>query len=102
MAKQPPLLFVLDRTNRASLQTQLALNLKRLVHAGMLRPGKAVPSTRELAHELQISRNTVIQVYDRLIGEGYLEASARRGLYVSELLAGKSLGNPHRQICRAW
>ena len=43
MAKQPPLLFVLDRTNRASLQTQLALNLKRLVHAGMLRPGKQSP-----------------------------------------------------------
>ena len=94
MSKQPSLLFVLDRTNRASLQTQLALNLKRLVHTGVLRPGKAVPSTRELAHELQISRNTAIQAYDRLIGEGYLEASARRGLYVSELLAGKNLNKP--------
>jgi GntR family transcriptional regulator / MocR family aminotransferase len=33
----------------------------------------------------------VVQAYDRLIGEGYLEASARRGLYVSELLEGKNL-----------
>jgi GntR family transcriptional regulator/MocR family aminotransferase len=94
MAKQPSPLFVLDRTKRASLQTQLSLNLKRLVHTGMLRPGKAVPSSRELAHELQISRNTVVQAYDRLIGEGYLEASARRGLYVSELLEGKNLSKP--------
>jgi GntR family transcriptional regulator/MocR family aminotransferase len=94
MARQPSPLFVLDRSDSASLQTQLALNLKRLVHAGVLRPGKAVPSSRELAHELQISRNTVIQAYDRLIGEGYLEASSRRGLYVSELLEGKNLGKP--------
>jgi GntR family transcriptional regulator/MocR family aminotransferase len=94
MAKQPSPLFVLDRTKRVSLQTQLSLNLKRLVHTGMLRPGKAVPSSRELAHELQISRNTVVQAYDRLIGEGYLEASARRGLYVSELLEGKNLSKP--------
>jgi GntR family transcriptional regulator/MocR family aminotransferase len=94
MTRQPSPLFVLDRTNRTSLQTQLASSLKRLVHTGVLRPGKTVPSTRELAHELQISRNTVVQAYDRLIGEGYLEASARRGLYVSELLAGKNLSKP--------
>src|SRR5215468_107241 len=90
--KQPSPLFVLDRTKRVSLQAQLALNLKRLVHNGVLLPGAAVPSSRELAHELQISRNTATQTYDRLVGEGYLEASPRRGLYVSELLEGKNLG----------
>ena len=91
MAKQPPLLLPLDRTKRASLQTQLSLQLKRLVLSGTLRPGKAVPSSRELANDLQISRNTVIQAYDRLIGEGYLEASARCGLFVSGLLQEKNL-----------
>jgi GntR family transcriptional regulator/MocR family aminotransferase len=91
MAKQPSPLFLLDRTKRVSLQTQLSMNLKRLVHTGMLHPREAVPSSRELAHDLQISRNTVLQAYDRLIGEGYLEASARRGLYVSELLEEKNL-----------
>ena len=33
----------------------------------------------------------MIQAYDRLIGEGYLEASARRGLFVSGLLQEKNL-----------
>lgn len=68
------------------------------MHSGTLRPGNAVPSSRELARDLQVSRNTVIQAYDRLIGEGYLEASARRGLYVSELLEEKNLrrgGSPY-------
>jgi GntR family transcriptional regulator/MocR family aminotransferase len=90
MPKQPTLLILLDRKKGPSLQTQLALNLKKLVQTGVLRSGKAVPSSRELARDLQISRNTVIQAYDRLIGEGYLEASARRGLFVSESLTERS------------
>lgn len=76
----------LDRKKRSSLQTQLDLNLKRLVQTVVLRLGKAVPSSRELALDLQISRNTAIQAYDRSIGEGYLEALPRTGLFVSEFL----------------
>jgi GntR family transcriptional regulator/MocR family aminotransferase len=91
MPKQPPLLFLLDRTKRVPLQKQISLNFKRLIHSGTLRPGKALPSSRDLACDLQISRNTVLQAYDRLIAEGYLEASPRRGLYVSELLEGRNL-----------
>lgn len=91
MPKHPPLLFLLDRTKQVSLQKQISLNLKRLVHMGTLRPGREVPSSRELARDLHISRNTVLQAYDQLIGEGYLEASPRRGLYVSEMLAEKNL-----------
>jgi len=91
MTNRPTPLFQLDRRKRASLQTQLALNLKRLVHHGVLKPGKSVPPSRELARDLQISRNTVVQAYDRLIGEGYLEAASRRGIFVSELLTVANL-----------
>jgi GntR family transcriptional regulator/MocR family aminotransferase len=91
MTKQPALLILLDRKKTSSLQTQLAMNLKTLVQDGVLQPGKAVPSSRELARDLRISRNTVIQAYDRLIGEGYLEASPRRGLFVSKFLTVGSL-----------
>ena len=91
MPKQPPLLFLLDRTKRVSLQKQISLNLKRLVHSGTLHPGREIPSSRELARDLHISRNTVLQAYDQLIGEGYLEASPRRGLFVSEMLEEKNL-----------
>jgi GntR family transcriptional regulator/MocR family aminotransferase len=86
MPKQPSTLIVLDRSRRASLQTQLIAGLKAIVHAGVLRPGEAVPSSRQLARDLRISRNTVIQAYDRLIGEGFLSALPRRGVLVSESL----------------
>jgi GntR family transcriptional regulator/MocR family aminotransferase len=46
------------------------------VQSSALGPGSALPSSRELARDLQISRNTVIHAYDRLIGEGYLEAES--------------------------
>lgn len=98
--RQSPL-FLLDRNKRVSLQTQLSLNLKKMVHAGLLRPGKAVPSSRELARDLQISRNTVLQAYDRLIGEGYFEASPRRGVFVSELLEPKNLRPPESDAVRS-
>ena len=91
MSKRPATLIVLDRNKRESSQTQLAVSLKELVQARVLAPGEAVPSSRDLARDLRISRNTVIQAYDRLIGEGYLEPSARRGLFVSESLTEKIL-----------
>lgn len=94
MPKQPSLLLQLDRKKGPSLHTQLAMGLKALVQTGVLRPGKPVPSSRELARDLQISRNTVLQAFDQIIGEGYFEASPRRGLFVSTALPEKSLRQP--------
>lgn len=91
MPRQPILPLVLDRRKGVSLHVQLALGLKALMQSGVLRSGKSVPSSRELARDQQISRNTVIQAYDRLIGEGYLDAEPRRGLFVSAVVAQASL-----------
>ncbi|MCC6536013.1 MAG: PLP-dependent aminotransferase family protein [Bryobacterales bacterium] len=68
------------------LQAQLYAELKKRLSAGTLRPGDPLPSSRDLAADLAISRNTAMAVYDRLIGEGYLEARPRSGLYVNEAL----------------
>jgi GntR family transcriptional regulator/MocR family aminotransferase len=81
--KRQTILF-LDRKSPISLQVQLASQLKRLVQTGQLLSGKPLPSTRELAAELKVSRNTVVLAYDRLIGEGYLESRERSGIFVSE------------------
>jgi GntR family transcriptional regulator/MocR family aminotransferase len=79
--------LVLDRGAEASLQEQLWLGLKRLIQRGTLRPGRPVPSSRSLAEDLSVSRNTVMATYDRLIGEGYLESRPRSGVFVSASLA---------------
>ncbi|MCM2998078.1 GntR family transcriptional regulator [Paenibacillus cellulositrophicus] len=41
---------------------------------GMLKEGSPLPSTRELAQTLAVSRNTVNEAYDMLIAEGYAES----------------------------
>jgi GntR family transcriptional regulator/MocR family aminotransferase len=51
----------------------------------LLRPGEALPATRELAARLGVSRNTVSVAYDRLTAEGFLTSRVGVGTYVSVL-----------------
>jgi GntR family transcriptional regulator / MocR family aminotransferase len=81
--KRQKILF-LDRKSAVSLQVQLAAQLKKLVREGELNAGDPLPSTRELAAELKVSRNTVVHAYERLVSEGYLDSRVRSGIFVSE------------------
>jgi GntR family transcriptional regulator/MocR family aminotransferase len=72
----------LRRSNGASLQSQLSIKLKKMIQRGELRAGERMPSSRELAATLHISRNTVVGAYDVLMSEGYLESAPRSGVYV--------------------
>ncbi len=74
----------LDRNDSRSMQTQLTGQLKRLIQGGELLAGERLPSTRELADDLGISRNTVVAAYEMLLGQGYLESKLRSGFRVNE------------------
>ena len=73
----------LDRSARATLQDQVARHIRDLIQSGTLAPGDLLPSTRDLAAQLKVSRNTAVYAYDRLISEGYLESMPRSGVFVS-------------------
>jgi GntR family transcriptional regulator/MocR family aminotransferase len=73
----------LDRDSRFTLQEQLVRQIKEYVQQERLKRGDPMPSTRELASELKLSRNTVVYAYDRLESEGYLESHPRSGVVVS-------------------
>ncbi|MGA0584954.1 MAG: GntR family transcriptional regulator, partial [Castellaniella sp.] len=55
----------------------------RAILEGHLGAGARLPSTRDLAADLGIARNTVLQVYDQLAEEGYVHAGVGRGTYVA-------------------
>jgi GntR family transcriptional regulator/MocR family aminotransferase len=74
----------LDRSDTCSLQTQLTSQLKQVMQSGELQPGERLPSTRDLARSLMISRNTVVAAYEVLVGEGYLVNQARSGFRVNQ------------------
>ena len=73
----------LDRDAPESLQSQLIRTLRQLVHAGRLRPGDRLPSSRMLADELSVSRVTVSTAFEQLISEGYAEARRGSGVYIA-------------------
>ena len=58
------------------------------IHAGALRPGGRLPSSRDLATRLGVARASVVAAYDQLLAEGYAEGRTGSGTYVSEDLSG--------------
>lgn len=76
----------LDRKRDTTLQDQVVQQIKDLIRRGALRPQEMLPSSRELAAQLSISRNTVVYAYDRLMSEGYVESRFRSGMFVSEVV----------------
>ncbi|AET68069.1 transcriptional regulator with HTH domain and aminotransferase domain [Desulfosporosinus orientis DSM 765] len=62
----------LNRKSELQLWRQIYQYLKELMISGQLKAGEALPSTRELAKELNVSRNTVCEAYDLLIAEGFV------------------------------
>ncbi len=73
----------IDRSARPTLQDQLARQIRERIRSGDLAPGDTLPSTRDLATELEVSRNTAVYAYERLISEGYLQSAPRAGVFVT-------------------
>jgi GntR family transcriptional regulator / MocR family aminotransferase len=67
----------------AALHRQVYRELARLILAGRLAPGSRLPSSRELARELGVARNTVLSALDQLASEGYVEGRRGSGTYVA-------------------
>jgi GntR family transcriptional regulator/MocR family aminotransferase len=63
----------------------------RIVH-GELRPGQLVPSTRQLAYELRVSRFPVLNAYAQLLAEGYFESRVGAGTFIASSLPEDSGG----------
>jgi GntR family transcriptional regulator/MocR family aminotransferase len=72
----------LDRDLKRSLQAQLADQMKAMIQSGRLRANQRLPSTRSMAEQLRVSRNTVVAAYESLYGEGYLQGRERSSFIV--------------------
>lgn len=62
----------LRHKSEISLARQIFLHFSERILAGRLARGEALPSTRELAKSLGVSRNTVCEAYDMLLTEGFI------------------------------
>jgi GntR family transcriptional regulator/MocR family aminotransferase len=79
---QIPLL--LDRSRPATLAVQIVEQLRDAILQGRIAPGARMPSSRRLADQLDVSRNTVVRAYESLMIESYVEARPASGVFAAE------------------
>src|SRR6266498_3960497 len=73
-------------TEDVTLYQALYSHMRTAILSGELKAGMKLPSTRALADELNISRNTVLNAYRQLLAEGYLDSSEGSGTFVTHVL----------------
>src|SRR5215831_7780110 len=88
----PDLLLHVDRGSAIPLRDQLYAQLREAIVGGRLSRGDRLPPTRRLAGELAVARLTVVDVYDQLLAEGYLEARQGAGTFVAVSIDGQVHG----------
>src|SRR6202167_585620 len=67
---------------------QVYRGLRQAILSGTIRAAERLPSTREMAAELGISRTVVLLAYDQLVAEGFSAGRGGSGTYVAEGVTG--------------
>lgn len=76
-------IITVDRHAEKPLHRQIYDAYRTTIASRNLRPGQKVPSSRELAGQLGISRLPVLSAYAQLLAEGYLDSRSGSGTFVS-------------------
>ena len=82
--RHDPLLRLPDKSG--VLYVRLYQRMRALILEGSWPPGMRLPSSRTLAADLGIARNTASLAVDQLLADGWVEARSRSGTYVSASL----------------
>lgn len=85
----PPI--VIDRRASSPMHRQIFEWFQSAIADGRMRPGGRVPSSRGLAAELGVSRIPVVNAYEQLRAEGYLETFVGVGTRVARSIPSESL-----------
>ena len=91
MAKRPTgtlLEIEISFSGNEPLHRQVYLAIKNAILHGRLRPGARLPSTRIIAGDLGLSRTTVLNAFDQLYAEGYVEGKVGSGTRVASCIPG--------------
>jgi GntR family transcriptional regulator/MocR family aminotransferase len=79
-------IIAVDRSAGTPLHQQVYDGYREAILRGDLLPGQKIPSSRELAFEIQVSRFPVLHAYDQLLAEGYFESHIGSGTFISATL----------------
>lgn len=76
----------LDRGSAIPLHIQVFDQIREAIVQGRISKSARLPPTRQLAAELEVSRNTIVLVYERLLAEGYVSGRVGAGTYIASVL----------------
>jgi len=91
-------LIQLTFKSQISLQAQIREMLVAAILDGHIPVGVPLPSTRVLARQLGVARNTVALAYELLVNEGYLRTKSRSGHFVNAEILGERPPARRRQM----
>lgn len=86
MLRNWQLIMTLERNGELALHLQVVQAIVQEIRRGRLVAGDALPGSRVLASALRINRKTVVQAYEELLAQGWIETRPRKGAFVSALL----------------
>ena len=78
---------MVDPSSSQPLYQQVYQRIRELILEGKLPRGARLPSSRTLADDLSLSRNTILVAIDQLVAEGYVESRLGDGTYVASSIA---------------
>jgi GntR family transcriptional regulator/MocR family aminotransferase len=79
-------IIAIDRSAPVPVHRQVYDGYRTAILRGDLRPGQQIPSTRDFASEVRISRFPVLNAYSQLLAEGYFESRVGSGTFVASSL----------------
>jgi GntR family transcriptional regulator/MocR family aminotransferase len=91
MKRAASLELVLERDSRLPAGRWLYGALRRKILEGSLRPGVRLPATRDLARQYGLARGTIVNAFEQLKSEGYIEGSVGSGTHVNRILPDELL-----------
>ncbi len=77
-------IFETHLDGRGPVYEQIYRDLRDAILEGRLQSGRRLPSTRDLASELRVSRGTVLCAFEQLLAEGYVISRVGAGTFVAE------------------
>jgi GntR family transcriptional regulator/MocR family aminotransferase len=93
----PYILLTLDRS-AGPIRIQIQDQLRAAIREKRVGAGERLPSTRRLAELLGVARGTIVDVYEQLLSEGYVESAVGSGTRVAAMPAGWPAGPAARDV----
>ncbi len=79
-------LIAISKNSGTPVYLQIANGLVNLIREGIIKPGTALPGSREMAKLLEVHRQTVVAAYEELFAQDWVETVPRKGVMVAQHL----------------